>query len=237
MEIVNLKAEKHLFLTSCPSHKISVLILQNGLNSRREGWVNTHHGIKRNEKDTTHIIKIPTEQAKKTTPGVSVYTRTSWLSVRGSLQGRGPDTSRGEEQESLGQPLTSFSVPDWCEAEWQGVLNSPLRTGTWLFFLTASGSERKDEVRWWIHEMHINQDSCYDTTKQWVLYLKGAHKGLVHAHHAACVVKLPAVVWGREQRHQLSFGKELVAVFNNLVAGLERKQLVDPQKIICYHIW
>lgn len=52
-----------------------------------------------------------------------------------------------------------------------------------------------------------------------VLYLKGAHKGLVHTHHAACVVKLPAVVGGREQRHQLSFGKELIAIFNNLSGG------------------
>ena len=37
MESVNLKADKHLFLTFCPFHKRLVLILLNGLSSRREG--------------------------------------------------------------------------------------------------------------------------------------------------------------------------------------------------------
>jgi len=52
--------------------------------------------------------------------------------------------------------------------------------------------------------------------KRSVSYLKGAHKGLVNTHHASCIVKLPAVVGGREQRDQLSLGKELITVFNNL---------------------
>lgn len=149
MEIVNLKAEKHLFLTSCPSHKISVLILQNGLNSRREGWVNTHHGIKRNEKDITHIIKIPTEQAKKKTLLEFLFTheQADWV-LEAACKDVGQTPAGGRSRRVWASPLTSFSVPDWCEVEWQGVLNSPLRTGTWLFFLTASGSERKDEVSW-----------------------------------------------------------------------------------------
>lgn len=49
-------------------------------------------------------------------------------------------------------------------------------------------------------------------------YLEGAHQGFVHAHHAARVVKLAAVVRSREQRHQLPLGKKLVAVFYHLGA-------------------
>ena len=49
-------------------------------------------------------------------------------------------------------------------------------------------------------------------------YLEGAHEGLVHAHHAPRVVKLPAVVRSREERHQLPLGKELVAVLHDLRA-------------------
>ena len=47
-------------------------------------------------------------------------------------------------------------------------------------------------------------------------YLERAHEGLVHAHHAPGVVKLPAVVGSREQGHQLALGKELVAVLHHL---------------------
>lgn len=36
MEVINLKAEKHLFLTLCPFYKGLVLILLNGLSSRNE---------------------------------------------------------------------------------------------------------------------------------------------------------------------------------------------------------
>lgn len=58
----------------------------------------------------------------------------------------GQRPARGRSRRVWASLLTSFSAPDWCEVEWQGVLNLLLRTGTWLFFLTASGSERKDEV-------------------------------------------------------------------------------------------
>lgn len=47
-------------------------------------------------------------------------------------------------------------------------------------------------------------------------YLEGAHQGFVHAHHAARVVELSAVVRSREERHQLPLGEELVAVFHHL---------------------
>lgn len=47
--------------------------------------------------------------------------------------------------------------------------------------------------------------------------LEGAHEGLVHTHHGTSIVKLATVVGGREECHQLPFGKELVAIFYNLV--------------------
>lgn len=120
----------------------------------------------------------------------------------------------GDEQESQGQPLTSFSGPERYEAGWRAGPRSRLRTGTLPFFLTASGSERKNDGA----DEYIQKRSAFVLryNKARVLYLKGAHEGLVHTHHAACIVKLPAVVGGGEQRHQLSLGKELITVFNNL---------------------
>ena len=53
-------------------------------------------------------------------------------------------------------------------------------------------------------------------------YLEGAHEGLVHAHHAAGVVELAAVVGRREQGYQLTLGEELIPVLNNL-----RKELIN----------
>lgn len=47
-------------------------------------------------------------------------------------------------------------------------------------------------------------------------YLEGTHEGLVDAHHATCVVKLPAVIWSGEKCDQLAFGKELVSILHNL---------------------
>lgn len=48
------------------------------------------------------------------------------------------------------------------------------------------------------------------------LYLEGAHERFVNTHHAACIVKLPAVVWSREKCDQLAFGKELISILHNL---------------------
>jgi len=47
-------------------------------------------------------------------------------------------------------------------------------------------------------------------------YLEGTHQRLVNTHHGAGVVKLSTVVRRREQRHQLTLGKELIAVFYHL---------------------
>lgn len=47
-------------------------------------------------------------------------------------------------------------------------------------------------------------------------YLEGTHERFIDAHHAACIVKLPAVIWSREKCDQLAFGKELVSILYNL---------------------
>ena len=47
-------------------------------------------------------------------------------------------------------------------------------------------------------------------------YLKTAHQCLINGHHGARIVEFAAVVRRREQRHQLTFGKELVAIFHDL---------------------
>lgn len=57
-------------------------------------------------------------------------------------------------------------------------------------------------------------------------HLEGAHEGLIHAHHGARVVELPAVVGRREEGHELALGEELVAVLHHLW-GL-RAQLGQP---------
>lgn len=49
------------------------------------------------------------------------------------------------------------------------------------------------------------------------LYLERAHEGFIHTHHAACVIKLPAVVWSREECDQLAFGKKLISILHNLL--------------------
>ena len=63
-------------------------------------------------------------------------------------------------------------------------------------------------------------------------YLEGAQEGLINTHHAPRVVKLPAVVWGGEKGHQLSFGEKLVAILHNLKKSshFATKLDVDPQR-------
>lgn len=53
----------------------------------------------------------------------------------------------------------------------------------------------------------------------WFEDLEGAHERLVHRHHSAGVVKLAAIVWRREQGHELPLGKELVSIFDYLVSA------------------
>mmetsp|Transcript_62791 Transcript_62791/g.204939 ORF Transcript_62791/g.204939 Transcript_62791/m.204939 type:complete len:322 (-) Transcript_62791:98-1063(-) len=51
--------------------------------------------------------------------------------------------------------------------------------------------------------------------------LETAHQGLIDRHHRTCVVELPAVVGGAEDRDKLALGKELVAVLNDLVSAAD----------------
>lgn len=180
------------------------------------------------------FIKIPTEQARNT-PGVSFYTNTSWLregwSVWGSLQGRGPETSRGRRAGVTAGRSPLF----WClscarrsdRASWI----HPSVLVLCFFFWRLQDLEKKINKR--MRRGYINTREAYKSgfmlwlNKLKVLHLKGAHEGLVHTHHAACVVKLPAVVGGWEQGHQLSFGKELITVFNNLEGGRKRAETIS----------
>ena len=47
--------------------------------------------------------------------------------------------------------------------------------------------------------------------------LEGAHECLVNGHHGARVVKLPAIVGRRKQRHQLPLREKLIPILNHLV--------------------
>mmetsp|Transcript_173632 Transcript_173632/g.551213 ORF Transcript_173632/g.551213 Transcript_173632/m.551213 type:complete len:216 (-) Transcript_173632:622-1269(-) len=51
--------------------------------------------------------------------------------------------------------------------------------------------------------------------------LETAHQGLIDRHHRTCVVELPAVVGGAEDRDKLPLGKELVAVLDDLVSAAD----------------
>jgi hypothetical protein len=54
-------------------------------------------------------------------------------------------------------------------------------------------------------------------TERKTAYLEGTHERLIHTHHAARVVKLPAVVGRGEEGHQLTLGEELVPVLHHLL--------------------
>ena len=51
----------------------------------------------------------------------------------------------------------------------------------------------------------------------WFYFLEAAHKGLVHTHDRSIVVEFTAIICRGENGNEFSTGKELVAVFLNLV--------------------
>lgn len=68
-----------------------------------------------------------------------------------------------------------------------------------------------------------------DGRSNWVTdraYLEGTQETLVHAHHGACIVKLPAVVRCAEQRDQLPLGEEFVTVLDDLVRAADEIHIV-----------
>jgi hypothetical protein len=61
-------------------------------------------------------------------------------------------------------------------------------------------------------------------------YLEGAEQTFVYAHHCTSVVKLAAIVGGAEQRHQLSFGEEFVAIFHYLMGAADQVHVMFLQE-------
>jgi hypothetical protein len=61
-------------------------------------------------------------------------------------------------------------------------------------------------------------------------YLERAKQGLVHRHHRAGIVKLSTIVRRGEQRDELSFGKELVPIFHDLMSPADQIQVVLLQE-------
>lgn len=60
--------------------------------------------------------------------------------------------------------------------------------------------------------------------------LERAEQALVHTHHRTGVVELATVVGCREQRDQLAFAKELVAVLDDLVSSADQIHVVLLQE-------
>ena len=47
--------------------------------------------------------------------------------------------------------------------------------------------------------------------------LEGAQETLIDRHHGSSIIELATVVWSREERHELTFGEELISVLHDLV--------------------
>ena len=79
-------------------------------------------------------------------------------------------------------------------------------------------------------QLQIRMSSLYTTVQkeespvligEWS-HLKWAHQSLIHTHHCTGIVKFATVVWSREQRHQLTLGKELITVLHHLKERREK---------------
>lgn len=46
-----------------------------------------------------------------------------------------------------------------------------------------------------------------------------------------CIVEFTTIVWSWEQRHQLSFRKELVTIFDDLMRSAYQIKVVSSQKL------
>jgi hypothetical protein len=63
-----------------------------------------------------------------------------------------------------------------------------------------------------------------------IAYLERAQQALVYAHHRSSIVEFSAVIGRAEQRDQLSFREEFVAIFNNLVCSTDQVHIVLGQE-------
>lgn len=62
-------------------------------------------------------------------------------------------------------------------------------------------------------------------------YLKRAHKSLVDTHHSTSIVEFTTIVGRREKSDQLTFGKELVAVLDDLMGATYQVEVVFVKKL------
>jgi len=92
---------------------------------------------------------------------------------------------------------------------------SCLRTGTWLSSPTVSKSVRRREMRRVVNS--TSETTAKAISLDYIIHLKTAHQGFIDAHHTTSIVKLAAIVWRGEQRHELSFGEEFITVFDYLM--------------------
>ena len=68
-----------------------------------------------------------------------------------------------------------------------------------------------------------------------VANLERAHETLIHRHHPTGVVEFAAVIGGREERDQLPFGEELIAILHDLMRTTYEIQVVAVQEL-CHDI-
>lgn len=70
-------------------------------------------------------------------------------------------------------------------------------------------------------------------------YLEWAHECFIHTHHRSCIVKLSTVVRSWKKSHQLSLGKEFVAILYHLWKFISCMMDLNclnklPQKLWCW---
>lgn len=98
--------------------------------------------------------------------------------------------------------------------------NSDLHIGISFSSLMVSVSEYNKEKNVKEGKQRDGDTNRQTFNKQWTewlcAHLERTHKSLINAHHSASVVKLSTVIRSWEQSHQLSLGKEFIAIFNNL---------------------
>mmetsp|Transcript_53453 Transcript_53453/g.127485 ORF Transcript_53453/g.127485 Transcript_53453/m.127485 type:complete len:302 (+) Transcript_53453:112-1017(+) len=70
----------------------------------------------------------------------------------------------------------------------------------------------------------------------WLEHLETAHECLINGHHGSRIVELAAVVGRAKECDELTFGKELVAILNNLVCTANKVHVVLLEKA-GHHIW
>lgn len=93
------------------------------------------------------------------------------------------------------------------------------------FFPCQSQDKSREKLHNGKNTSNCNAEPVTASPDGWVLtryviwlgvYLEGTHECLVHAHHGSSVIKLSTIVRSWEKSNQLSLGKELISILNNL---------------------